>query len=226
MLDASKASAEETAAFLEGQIYIFAKPAHGCCGKGIEKLTVADYPTPEAFLEYVKSKDLPVLEQVLPQHPEMARLHPQSVNTMRIVTDRVGDTVHIAYITLKLGVGEGFCDNTGQGGIMVRVDPETGVILSDATDDYYNIYVSHPDTGVVFKGYQLPMVPEAVALAQEAAKVVPQITHVGWDVAITPDGPAIIEGNEYPGSDMGQLAPHYPEKQGLWPFYKEILHIK
>ena len=49
--------------------------------------------------------------------------------------------------------------------------------------------------------------------------------HVGWDVAITPDGPAIIEGNEYPGTDLCQLAPHYPEKTGLWPYYKKILGI-
>ena len=44
-----------------------------------------------------------MLEEPLAQHPDMAKLHPQSVNTMRIVTDRVGDTVHIAYIVLKIG---------------------------------------------------------------------------------------------------------------------------
>ena len=54
----------------------------------------------------------------------------------------------------------------------------------------------------------------------------PEICHVGWDVAITPDGPVLIEGNDYPGTDLCQLAPHYPEKQGLWPYYKKILNLK
>ena len=49
---------------------------------------------------------------------------------------------------------------------------------------------------------------------------------MGWDVAITPNGPAIIEGNDFPGTDLCQLYPHYPEKHGLWPYYKELLHIK
>ena len=48
---------------------------------------------------------------------------------------------------------------------------------------------------------------------------------IGWDIAITPTGPAIIEGNEYPGTDLCQVAPHYPEKVGLWPYYKEILSL-
>ena len=49
--------------------------------------------------------------------------------------------------------------------------------------------------------------------------------HVGWDMAIGPDGPAIIEGNDFPGTDLCQLAPFCPEKTGLWPYYKELLHL-
>lgn len=109
--------------------------------------------------------------------------------------------------------GDGFCDNSGQGGVICRVDEKTGKICSVATDDYFNVYETHPDTGIRFEGYQLPMVQEAVAFARKAALVVPQICHVGWDVAVTPDGPVLIEGNDYPGTDLCQLAPHYPEKQ-------------
>ena len=164
------------------------------------------------------------LEQVLPQHPDMARLHPSSVNTMRILTDLVDGEVHVAYISVKMGRGDGYCDNSGQGGVLCRVDPETGKIISPATDDYFNVYDRHPDTGVEFVGYQLPMVPEAIALAKEAAHEIPQVAHVGWDMAITPTGPAIIEGNDFPGTDLCQLAPFYPEKEGLWPYYKKLLH--
>ena len=104
------------------------------------------------------------------------------------------------------------------------MDPETGKVISPATDDYFNVYDRHPDTGVEFVGYQLPMVPEAIALAKEAAHEIPQVAHVGWDMAITPTGPAIIEGNDFPGTDLCQLAPFYPEKEGLWPYYKKLLH--
>ncbi len=226
VLNAKTATVEEMEDFLKDQEYFFAKPNRGTCGNGIEKCRTADFPSAEAALEYVRKKDLLVLEQVLPQHPDMARLHPQSVNTMRIVTDRVDDVVHIAYIVVKIGRGDGFCDNSGQGGVICRVDPETGKIVSVATDDYFNIFEKHPDTGIEFKGYQLPMHKQAIELAKKAALVVPEIRHVGWDVAITPDGPALIEGNDYPGTDLCQLAPHFPEKQGFWPYYKQILNLK
>lgn len=222
-LDGETATEEEFAAFLQGQEAIFAKPNHGSCGNGVEKLKVRDFTDPAAMLAYIREKKLFVLEHALPQHPGMARLHPQSVNTMRIVTDLVGDTIHIAYIVVKIGRGGGCCDNTGQGGMLCRVDPKTETICSVATDDYFNVFEKHPDTGVEFKGYPIPMLPEAIALAKQAAREIPQMRHVGWDVAITPDGPAIIEGNEYPGTDLCQLAPHTPEKRGLWPYYQELL---
>ena len=225
-LNGETATEEELAEFLRGQEAIFAKINHGDCGRGVEKLYVKDFDSPAAMLAYIREHGLVVLEHVLPQHEDMARLHPSSVNTMRILTDLVDGQVHIAYITVKMGRGSGVCDNSGQGGILCRVDPQSGKIISPATDDYFNVYEKHPDTGIVLQGYQLPMVDRAVAMAKEAALVFPQVGHVGWDMAITPTGPAIIEGNEFPGPDLCQLAPFYPEKCGLWPYYKELLGIR
>ena len=224
-LNGETCTLEEFTAFLEGQDAIFAKTNHTDCGNGVEKLKPADFESPAAMLDYIREKKAVVLEHVLPQHPEVARLHPGSVNTMRILTDVVGDEVHIAYISFKMGRGDSYCDNSGQGGVLVRVDPETGKIVSDATDDYFNIYDRHPDTGIVFKGYQLPMVPEAVAFAKKIAMVAPEVRHVGWDIGMTPDGPAIIEGNNFPGTDLCQLVPFCPDKTGLWPYYKKILNL-
>lgn len=225
-LNGETATEAELAEFLRGQEAIFAKINHGDCGRGVEKLYAKDFDSPAAMLAYIRAHGLVVLEHVLPQHEDMARLHPSSVNTMRILTDLVDGQVHIAYITVKMGRGGGVCDNSGQGGILCRVDPQSGKIISPATDDYFNVYEKHPDTGIVLQGYQLPMVDRAVAMAKEAALVFPQVGHVGWDMAITPTGPAIIEGNEFPGTDLCQLAPFYPEKCGLWPYYKELLGIR
>ena len=224
-LNGETATVEQMAGFLEGQEAIFAKINHGSCGNGVEKLYVKDFESPAAMLDYIREKKLVVLEHVQAQHPDMARLHPQSVNTMRICTDLVDGQVHIAYITLKMGRGGGVCDNSGQGGILCRVDIDTGKICSPATDDYFNVYDRHPDTGIPLVGYQLPMIEEAKAMACEAAREIPEVGHVGWDMAIGPDGPAIIEGNDFPGTDLCQLAPFCPEKTGLWPYYKELLHL-
>ncbi|MBQ3216996.1 MAG: hypothetical protein IJB35_04170 [Oscillospiraceae bacterium] len=224
-LDAEHCSLADFEAFISGQEDIFAKPNHGDCGRGIEKLHLADFPDAAAILEYAHGKQLSVLEHCIRQHPHMARLNPSSVNSLRIVTDLVDNTVHIAYIMVKIGTGGGCCDNTGQGGVLCRVDEARRRICSVATDDYFHVYEKHPDTGIVFMGYEIPMLQEAISLAKKAAFVLPKMRHVGWDIAVTEDGHVIIEGNEYPGTDLCQLAPHYPEKQGLWPYYKKLLKL-
>lgn len=224
-LNGETCSTEEFSEFIQNQEAIFAKPNHGSCGKGVTKLKPEDFDSSEAMLQYIRNNNLVILEHVLPQHDAMSALHPASVNTLRIVTDLVEDKIHVAYIMVKIGRGGHCCDNTGQGGMLCRVDGQTGKIRSVATDDYFNIFESHPDTGVRFEGYEIPMLHEAIALAKEAAVEIPQMRHIGWDIAITPTGPAIIEGNEYPGTDLCQLAPHYPEKQGLWPYYKKLLSL-
>ena len=224
-LNGETCTVEEFADFIDGQDAIFAKINHGGCGVGVEKLRPADFESPAAMLDYIREKNAIVLEHVLPQHPDMAKLHPSSVNCLRITTDLVGDEVYIAYISVKMGRGGGHCDNSGQGGVLCRVDPETGKIVSDATDDFFEVYDRHPDTGVVFKGYQLPMVQEAIEFAKKAARVVPEVRHVGWDIGIAPDGPAMIEGNDFPGTDLCQLVPFCPDKTGLWPYYKKILNL-
>ena len=64
---------------------------------------------------------------------------------------------------------------------------------------------------------------EVKELVLKAAMVVPNVKYVGWDVAITPTGPVIIEGNDYPGYDFWQQPEHTPDKIGLLPYYKNLL---
>ena len=87
-LNGETATLTEFTDFIAGQEAIFAKINHGDCGRGVNKLYVKDYESPAVMLDYIRRNQLVVLEQVLPQHPDMARLHPSSVNTMRILTGR------------------------------------------------------------------------------------------------------------------------------------------
>jgi D-alanine-D-alanine ligase-like ATP-grasp enzyme len=57
-------------------------------------------------------------------------------------------------------------------------------------------------------------------MVKQACTVVPEIGYVGWDVCFTKDGPALIEGNEYPGHDIYQLPEHTPGKIGMMPVFR------
>ena len=53
----------------------------------------------------------------------------------------------------------------------------------------------HPDTHVVFKDFEVPYYKEAEKMAVELHKRLYRCHSVGWDIAITPNGPIFIEGN-------------------------------
>ena len=57
----------------------------------------------------------------------------------------------------------------------------------------------HPATGAAIAGRQLPYWAETLALAEAAHRAFPSVSRVGWDLAITTNGPLLIEGND----DMG-----------------------
>ncbi len=164
------------------------------------------------------------MEENIEQHPAVQKLYPNAVNSMRFITvlDKQGEP-HLLYIVQKMGLGGSIIDNNC---LFAPVDPETGIIKYPAhSGDTLKgiIYTEHPDTHVKIQGYQIPFVREAVKMVLEAAKITPQIRYVGWDVATTPKGPAIIEGNTYCAHDFWQLPPHTPDGIGILPEIKKYV---
>jgi hypothetical protein len=58
---------------------------------------------------------------------------------------------------------------------------------------------------VQFDGFPIPCFHEIENLVLETAKLEDKIQVIGWDVAITPDGPVLIEGNRRPGFGLSQV---------------------
>ena len=102
-------------------------------------------------------------------------------------------------------------------------DLDTGKIAGQGHDEELKKYDRHPTTGIELKGYQMPMHEEVKALALKAALMYPEFHYVGWDICMTEKGPAIIEGNDYPGYDLAQIPddgdPH--PRYGLIPRFEK-----
>ena len=225
-LDLGEADAAAFCTFMDGKESIIAKPNVAESGKGIEKLDRASFKDLSEMYAYVKNpeKNFGVLEELIVQHPDMAKLYPLAVNTMRIVTLVAPDGIaHCAYAVCKMGNEGKFVDNMENSGLACPIDQETGKICGVAHTSKLINYDTHPYTGIPLIGYQLPYVKEAIEMCKRAALEVPQIKYVGWDVCIMPDGPAIIEGNDFPGYDFYQLPEHTPDKIGLLPYYRSLL---
>lgn len=225
-LDMRDITRDNLKAFVKGKDVLFAKPNNGTSGVGIEKLRPADFESTDALYDYLTDpqRGFGLLEEEIKQHPAISALYPLSINTFRIVTlvDDSGQ-VHIIYTTLKMGDGGRFVDNLDNGGMCVPVDPERQCLVGVAHTARLEVLDRHPYSGIVFDGYLLPYIKEAHEMVREAALVVPQIRYSGWDICIMPDGPAVVESNNYPGYDFWQLPEQTPDKVGLWPTYKKLV---
>jgi hypothetical protein len=203
---------------------IIVKPDVGWSGKGIRKLEIVDYPTDESIEELYEElvgAGIGVVDEVIIQHDDVARLNPSSVNSIRMTTfvNFDGSPEYI-YGAIKMG-GEGaFVDNAESGGLHCPLDPVTGKIMGVAHTSALVTHDRHPGTGIEFLGYTIPMVTEAIDLCLKAALVEPGIRYVAWDVAITPTGPLIIEGNDYPGTDFWQLPEYGDLEFGLKEWFQ------
>ena len=91
---------------------------------------------------------------------------------------------------------------------------EDGTIGSRVVDDLANVYEEHPMAKIKFDTVKVPFVKEAYEMALKAALVVPEMRYIGWDIAITPKGPVIMEGNEYPSYGLIQYYLFNDEHEG------------
>lgn len=221
-LDVHTATDEQLAAFCEKHPTFMAKPENGMCGKGIQKLNFSDFESVEALRKHLVEANLMLLEEPVVQHPDLMRLHPNSVNTCRVITIAKDGKTRVVAAYLRIGNGK-YVDNFNSGGMVVPIEEDRGEIIYPALDKSGNLYEKHPMTGVSIKGFKIPLWDEVIKLVCEAGQVVPQVGLVGWDVCVTEKGPLLIEGNEFPGHDIYQLPPHRTNGIGVLPKFKRAI---
>lgn len=222
-LDMAEATYDDFAAFMESRERIVTKPLDGACGRGVEILNKADFANLQAMFDHLHQNNSGLIEEVIIQHEDISRLYPHSVNTYRIVTVCPKGEANVVYAFIRLGNGGRAVDNINAGGMAAPIDLDTGIIQYPAFDKDSNYYDAHPATGCPIVGYQLPYWQEAMEMCLKAATVVPQIGYAGWDIAVTKDGPQLIEGNPFPGHDILQMPPHVPDKIGMLPRFKMFI---
>ena len=212
---------DEFKKFIKGKEYIICKPLTGSCGKGIEKIKISDYKDQNKLYKHLIDNQLLLVEEVIKQHDTMNKLNPSSINTIRVVT-LYNKKPNIVVAYLRIGNGK-FVDNFNSGGMVVPVDETTGEIHYPALDKSNHLFEKHPTTKTNIIGFKIPYWDEVLKYVLEISKEIKEVGVVGWDIAITPDGPTIVEGNNYPGHDIYQLPPHRTDGIGILPKFQKYL---
>ena len=108
----------------------------------------------------------------------------------------------IVFAFLKIITGKNQLDtfNKGRtGNLLGFIAPETGkifrVVGRTKRTEIAVPLSRHPDTGASLGGFEIPEWDAVVELAKRASTAFDPVGFVGWDVAVTDDGPVLIEGN-------------------------------
>lgn len=154
------------------------------------------------LLSSALGKEALIFESVVFQTKQFSSFNESSVNTVRFMTTLFPDkTVKIIAAFLKIGRDGRCVDNAGNGGnVDVCVDVESGELQYAIQFDGWRRIKAidrHPDNdssinGVFIENWQ--SIKDELRKYQQAF---PFCKAVGWDIAITDDGPVVIEINDF-----------------------------
>jgi hypothetical protein len=137
-----------------------------------------------------------IIQHPIRQHGDLAQLHPNCVNTLRIITIRMGSSVTVVSAFLRIGTGTARIDNMTEGkGIAVGVEDD-GRLRKCAYDNDLRRYDVHPDHGYGFDEIIVPSFSAAQQTCIRLHQTIPELDFISWDVAIAHDGaPVVLEFN-------------------------------
>lgn len=211
-LNILEASESEIGEFLKNKTKVVLKNATGGAGKNVSIIELGHY-TASSLKDYARKNNFNLLEEFVFQHQDLQQLSPNSLNTIRLITQINGKgQVDVIGTILRMGINLK-TDNLSTGGIACPIDLETGKITGpgisfDITKpDYY----AHPISGIDFIDFEIPYWKDIVSMCEKAALFHPENKSIGWDVAIKDDGPFLLEGNHDWGARLWQM----PVKKGL-----------
>lgn len=181
-------------------------------GEGVMVVKTIEYLDDDCKLNYFNGKSA-MLSEVLGKHPlifealikqtaQFSSFNSSSVNTVRFMTTLYpnGEAKVIATF-IKIGRAGSCVDNAGSGGnVDVCVDVETGKIqYAIQYDGWRKIseIEKHPDSGTQLNGVVIDNWEQIKADVIRFQQAMPWCKAAGWDIAITDEGPLVIEVNDF-----------------------------
>jgi len=215
--------ASAVAAFLrDDAIYpLFGKPHHGSLSEGSVRIQARDGDnlrlgngnslSIETFVGEVMER-YPggfLFQDALKPDPVMARIAGAAIGCVRVVTTNDGSGPKPAYAVWKLPAPDAMSDNFWQAGsLLALLDLASGAVLTcvRGTGLKSQDMADHPTSGQPLIGVTLPHWAETLKIACDAHAVFPEFGVCGFDVAVTADGPRILECNDNPSHMLYQIA--------------------
>lgn len=219
----SLASEDDVRAFLQScALPVFGKPAMASHGDGAVQITGrrgeqfvndcgdmfnADQLSNE-IAGYVQGSGY-LFQEVLQPHEGIAKITGGRLATMRMLVMLGPDGPAMRHALLRMAAGDNRVDNfRRKGNLIAPVDRASGMLgpahcgIGPASQQL----AAHPDTGERIDGFVVPGFAQAAQLACTASLHFPTLHLQSWDVAVTDQGPVLLEMNPGGNFNILQLA--------------------
>lgn len=142
-----------------------------------------------------------LFQPLLTNNAAMAAWAGERLCTLRLCVIRSREEAWVHRAFLKLRCGDNHNDNWSHGehgNALVTIDESTGEMIEAIGGTVSNpVHGSaHPDSGIVLAGRRVDGYQDARDLALAASAELPGMSVLHWDIALTQDGPVLLEANE------------------------------
>lgn len=181
---------------------LFIKPCvDSCSGEGckvLNEVNLSSYQNlKEILIEYNGNF---LIQDCIENHESLKKLHPESINTFRVMTYIWEGKINCCPIILRIGQGKSNVDNAHAGGMFIGIKND-GQFCDTAFTEFQTRYTKHPDSGIVFSEYKIPYMQKIIDSAIKLHSKVPQLGIISWDLTLEKNGKVVlIESNLAGGS--------------------------
>jgi hypothetical protein len=200
---------------------VFAKPSDGMYSVGALHMLSADdgrirlkggdSATIEDVADFIEqlTSDGYLFQRVRSPHPARAASFGNALASVRLLVLWRANGLEVESAVVKIPLPSNVADNYWRSGNMLgALDRDTGVIqrVVTGTEQALREVDTHPETGVPLRGVRLPDWEAAIATCLKGASLFPGIRTQSWDVALSADGPLLLEFNFGGDFNLHQLA--------------------
>jgi hypothetical protein len=173
-------------------------------GRGRDVKLVTGGVTIEHILKDYESNY--IIQEIVKQHPTMARLNETSLNTIRLYTYRVIGTGEYVLLgsAVRFGGKGAYRDNACTGGGFCKVNDDGSV--ADEIHNYRRFGWGSLKAEKGIESLVIPNYDKVVETVLSLHKTIPYMDLIGWDIAVDEEGvPTLIELNQYPDCEFIQI---------------------
>lgn len=149
-----------------------------------------------------------IIQEKLYSHADLQVFNNSALNTTRIVTMLNNGSPDYLTGFQSFATNNALIDSWSSGSIYVGINIEDETLkkyaFASVEDKRFSLLTRHPDSNISFENTKIPFLNDAINICRKAHLLFPYNFILGWDIAITNDGPVFIEVNEKPGMNVVQ----------------------